>query len=41
VKTLPGDDIDPDYNILVAELQTMLKAIKIWKEETNMKLGKT
>jgi hypothetical protein len=28
VKTLPGADIDSDHNLLVAEVQTKLKAIK-------------
>ena len=28
VKTLPGADIDSDQNLLVAEVQTRLKAIK-------------
>ena len=28
VKTLPGADIDSDHNLLVAEVQTWLKAIK-------------
>ena len=28
VKTLPGADIDSDHNLLVAEVQTRLKAIK-------------
>ena len=28
VKTLPGADIDSDHNLLVAEMQTRLKAIK-------------
>jgi hypothetical protein len=27
-KTLPGADIDSDHNLLVAEVQTRLKAIK-------------
>ena len=27
-KTLPDDDIDSDYNLIVAEVQTMLKAIE-------------
>ena len=28
MKTLPGADIDSDHNLLVAEVQTRLKAIK-------------
>jgi Metal-dependent hydrolase len=28
VKTLPGADIDSDHNLLIAEVQTRLKAIK-------------
>ena len=28
VKTLPGADIDSDHNLLVAEVQTRLKAFK-------------
>ena len=28
VKTLPGADIDSDHNLLVAEVETRLKAIK-------------
>jgi hypothetical protein len=28
VKTLPGADIDSDHNLLVAEVQTRLKAIR-------------
>jgi hypothetical protein len=40
VKTLPGADIDSDHNLLVAEVQTRLKAIKSWEEETKMEFGK-
>ena len=41
VKTLPGVDIYSDHNLLVAEAQKRLKAIKKnWDEETNMEFGK-
>jgi hypothetical protein len=40
VKTLPGADIDSDHNLLVAEVQTRLKPIKNWEEDTKMEFGK-
>ena len=45
VKTLPGTGIDSDHNLLVAEVQTRLKAIKklgrgnqngIWRKSEKM-----
>jgi hypothetical protein len=41
VKTLPGADIYSDHNLLVAEVQTRLKAIKNWEEETKMEFRMT
>jgi hypothetical protein len=41
VKTLPGANIDADTNLLVAKVQTRLKAIKkSWEKETKMEFGK-
>jgi hypothetical protein len=41
MKTLPGADIDSDHNLLVAEVQTRLKAIKKpWEDETKMEFAK-
>ena len=41
MKTLPGADIDSDHKLLVAEVQTSLKAIKkSLEEKTKMKFEK-
>ena len=41
MKTLPGADIDSDHNLLVAEVQTRLKAVKkSLEEETKMEFAK-
>ena len=41
VKTLPGANIDSDHNLLVAQVQSTIKAIKKnWEEERKMEFGK-